>query len=161
MQGKTNVIDALNHLLAAELTSIDQYFLHSQMYKNWGYHRLFERIDHERQDEIGHATRLMERILFLEGMPNVAARTRLRIGTDVPSMLKNDLDTEYEVAKALKDTIALCEREQDYVTREMLVSLLDDTEVDHAHWLEQQLFLLGTVGTHNYLQSQMGSGSPS
>ena len=154
MQGNKLVIDALNLLLAAELTSIDQYFVHSQMYHNWGYHKLYERIDHERQDEIGHTTRLIERILFLNGIPNVAARTALRIGADVPAMLKNDLDTEYEVAAMLKKTIALAETEQDYVTRTMLVQLLDDTEQDHAHWLEQQLGLITAVGLPNYLQLQ-------
>ncbi len=154
MQGKLTVIAALSELLAAELTSVDQYFVHSQMYHNWGYGKLYERIDHERQDEIGHATKLIARILFLEGTPNVAARTPLRVGANVPQMLQFDLDTEYEVAAALKKTIALCETEQDYVTREMLVGLLDDTEQDHAHWLEQQLFLIKQITLENYLQSQ-------
>ncbi|GAA5784976.1 bacterioferritin [Chitiniphilus shinanonensis] len=155
MQGNPQVIAKLNELLAAELTSIDQYFVHSQMYHNWGYQRLYARIDHERGDEIGHATRLIARILFLGGTPNVAARTALRIGADVPAMLKNDLDTEYEVAQALKEAIALAESVQDYVTRRMLLDLLDDTEQDHAHWLEQQLGLLNAVGLENYLQSQV------
>ncbi|MBM3114829.1 bacterioferritin [Jeongeupia naejangsanensis] len=154
MQGNTKVITALNELLAAELTSIDQYFVHSQMYDNWGYTKLFVRIDHERGDEIGHATRLIARILFLGGTPNVAARTALRIGGDVPAMLKNDLITEIEVAEALKKVIALCESVQDYVTRGMLVQLLDDTEQDHAHWLEQQLGLIEALGLPNYLQLQ-------
>ncbi|KAF0814315.1 Bacterioferritin [Andreprevotia sp. IGB-42] len=152
MKGNTLIIDALNLLLAAELTSIDQYFVHSQMYHNWGYHKLFERIDHERGDEIGHATRLIERILFLGGLPNVAARTALRLGSDVPGMLKNDLDTEYEVAALLKKTMALAESVQDYVTRNILLQLLDDTEQDHAHWLEQQLGLINAIGLPNYLQ---------
>ncbi|WP_035053944.1 bacterioferritin [Andreprevotia chitinilytica] len=155
MDGNKKVIDALNGLLAAELTSIDQYFVHSQMYHNWGYSKLFERIDHERGDEIGHATRLIERILFLGGIPNVAARTALRIGADVPKMLKNDLETEYEVATALKKAIALAESVQDYVTRSILLALLDDTEQDHAHWLEQQLGLIEAIGLQNYLQSQV------
>ncbi|XZG71845.1 bacterioferritin [Chitinibacteraceae bacterium HSL-7] len=155
MQGKQSVIDALNKLLTTELTSVDQYFIHSEMYRNWGYHKLYERIHHERDDEIGHATKLIERILFLEGTPNVAARDALRIGADVEAMLKNDLQTEYDVAAALKQTIALCETQQDYVTREMLVGLLDDTEVDHAFWLEQQLRLVKALGLQNYLQSQL------
>lgn len=155
MQGNPQVIAALNQLLAAELSSIDQYFVHSQMYHNWGYHRLYARIDHERGDEIGHATRLIERILFLGGIPNVAARTALRIGADVPAMLQHDLDTEYEVANALKQAITLCESVQDYVTRRTLLQLLDDTEQDHAHWLEQQLGLIQAVGLQNYLQSQV------
>ncbi|MBE9608592.1 bacterioferritin [Chitinilyticum piscinae] len=155
MQGSSKVIEALNGLLAAELTSVDQYFVHSEMYRNWGFEKLYERIHHERDDELGHATRLIERILFLDGTPNVAARTALRIGGDVETMLKNDLQTEYDVAAALKAAIALCETERDYVTREMLTTLLDDTEVDHAHWLEQQLTLIKHVGLPNYLQSQM------
>ncbi|WP_373974840.1 bacterioferritin [Chitinibacter sp. SCUT-21] len=154
MQGSAKVLAGLSDLLAAELTSVDQYFVHSQMYHNWGYGKLFERIDHERQDEIGHATKLIARILFLEGIPNVAARTPLRVGKDVKEMLEFDLQTEYEVAAALKKVIAVCEAEQDYVTREMLVGLLDDTEVDHAHWLEQQLNLIKAMGLQNYLQSQ-------
>ncbi|TJZ73496.1 bacterioferritin [Chitiniphilus eburneus] len=157
MQGNPQVIAKLNELLAAELTSIDQYFVHSQMYHNWGYQRLYQRIDHERDDEIGHATRLIARILFLGGIPNVAARTALRIGADVPAMLKNDLITEYEVANALKQAIALAESVQDFVTRKMLLDLLDDTEQDHAHWLEQQLGILNAVGLENYLQSQTGA----
>jgi bacterioferritin len=154
MKGNTKVIAALSELLAAELTSVDQYFIHSQMYHNWGYDKLFERIDHERQDEIGHATLLIKRILFLDGIPNVAARTALRVGANVPEMLQFDLLTEYEVAAALKKTIALCEKEQDYVTRDMLMVLLEDTEQDHAHWLEQQLFLIKQITLENYLQSQ-------
>ena len=154
MKGSPKVIAALSELLAAELTSVDQYFVHSQMYHNWGYDKLFERIDHERQDEIGHSTLLIKRILFLEGIPNVAARTPLRVGSNVPEMLQFDLLTEYEVAAALKKTIALCEKEQDYVTRDMLMTLLEDTEQDHAHWLEQQLFLIKQITLENYLQSQ-------
>lgn len=154
MQGQANVIKALNTLLATELTSVDQYFVHSQMYENWGYTRLFQRIDHERQDEIGHATKLIERILFLEGTPDVAARSPLRVGADVPQMLENDLQTEYDVADQLRETIALCESERDFVTRDMLLVLLQDTEEDHAHWLEQQLGMIRNMGLENYLQTQ-------
>lgn len=154
MQGSAKVLAGLSELLAAELTSVDQYFIHSQMYHNWGYSKLYERIDHERQDEIGHSTLLIARILFLEGIPNVAARTPLRVGKDVKEMLEFDLQTEYEVAAALKKVIAVCETEQDYVTREMLMTLLEDTEQDHAHWLEQQLNLIKAIGLPNYLQSQ-------
>ncbi|MEN9656961.1 MAG: hypothetical protein RL571_426 [Pseudomonadota bacterium] len=155
MQGKNNVITGLKELLVTELTSVDQYFVHSQMYHNWGYSKLYERIDHERQDEIGHSTLLIARILFLGGIPDVAGRDALRIGADVPAMLHNDLLTEYDVATALKRVIAICEQEQDYVTRNMLIKLLDDTEQDHAHWLEQQLGLIKAIGLPNYLQSQL------
>ncbi|QBC42278.1 bacterioferritin [Iodobacter fluviatilis] len=154
MQGKKNVIAGLKELLVTELSSVDQYFVHSQMYHNWGYSKLYERIDHERQDEIGHSTLLIARILFLGGIPDVAGRDALRIGADVPAMLHNDLLTEYDVATALKRVIAICELEQDYVTRNMLIKLLDDTEQDHAHWLEQQLGLIEAIGLPNYLQSQ-------
>ncbi|MBN26864.1 MAG: bacterioferritin [Alteromonadaceae bacterium] len=155
MQGKTNVISGLNALLAYELAAMDQYFVHSQMYLDWGLNKLNERINHEFDDEKGHATKLIERILFLEGTPNMVDRDGLVIGTDVPSMLESDLRVEYAVGDKLKEVIALAETEQDYVTRDMLMVLLDDTEMDHAHWLEQQLGLIKRVGLSNYLQSQM------
>jgi len=155
MQGKKAIIDKLNALLAFELAAMDQYFIHSQMYQDWGFTKLYERISHEFDDEKGHATKLIERMLFLEGTPNMVDRDGLIIGTDVPSMLESDLRVEYAVAQALKDTISLCEAEQDYVTRDMLLILLDDTEMDHAHWLEQQLGLVKRLGLSNYLQSQM------
>lgn len=155
MKGNQQVIDALNKLLANELTAMDQYFIHSRMYDDWGLSKLFERIDHEFDDEKGHAAKLIERILFLEGTPNLTEREAIRVGTDVPSMLENDLKVEYEVAAMLKDTIKLCEEVGDYNTREMLEVLLDDTEVDHAYWLEKQLGLIKMLGLPNYLQSQM------
>ena len=142
MQGKTNIISGLNALLAYELAAMDQYFVHSQMYLDWGLNKLYERINHEFDDEKGHATKLIERILFLEGTPNMVDRDGLVIGTDVPSMLESDLRVEYAVGDKLKEVIALAETEQDYVTRDMLMVLLDDTEMDHAHWLEQQLGLI-------------------
>lgn len=155
MQGKKVIIDQLNALLAFELAAMDQYFIHSQMYQDWGLNKLYERISHEFDDEKGHATKLIERMLFLEGTPNMVDRDGLMIGSDVPSMLESDLRVEYAVAQALKDTISLCESEQDYVTRDMLLVLLDDTEMDHAYWLEQQLGLIKRLGLSNYLQSQM------
>jgi len=155
MQGKTNVIAGLNSLLGYELAAMDQYFVHSQMYLDWGLNKLYERINHEFDDEKGHATKLIERMLFLGGTPDMVTRTGLEIGKEVPDMLESDLRVEYEVAAKLKDVIALCETEQDYVTRDMLLVLLDDTEMDHAHWLEQQLGLIKRLGLPNYLQSQM------
>jgi bacterioferritin len=155
MQGKSNVISGLNALLAYELAAMDQYFVHSQMYLDWGLNKLYERINHEFDDEKGHATKLIERILFLEGTPNMVDRDGLVIGTDVPSMLESDLRVEYAVGDKLKEVIALAETEQDYVTRDILMVLLDDTEMDHAHWLEQQLGLIKRIGLSNYLQSQM------
>jgi len=155
MQGKQVVIDALNRLLANELTAMDQYFIHSRMYDDWGFKKLFERIDHEFDDEKQHASLLIERILFLEGTPDLTKRDPILVGTDVPSMLENDLKVEYHVDELLKETMALCESEQDYVTRNMLQTLIDDTEMDHAYWLEQQLGLIKRIGLENYLQSQM------
>ncbi|TDF41537.1 bacterioferritin [Alteromonadaceae bacterium M269] len=155
MKGSKTVIDALNKLLANELSAMDQYFIHSRMYQDWGLNKLYERIDHEFDDEKGHAAQLIERILFLEGIPDLTTRDGINVGHDVPSMLQSDLNIEYSVAALLKETIALCEKEQDYVSREMLETLLDDTEVDHAYWLEQQLGLIKRLGLQNYLQSQM------
>ncbi|MFT4994030.1 MAG: bacterioferritin [Paraglaciecola sp.] len=155
MKGKQGLIDGLNALLAYELAAMDQYFIHSQMYLDWGLNKLYERIAHEFEDEKGHATKLIERILFLEGRPDMVKRDGLSIGQDVPAMLQSDLRVEYAVAARLKETIALCEVAQDYVSRDMLIVLLDDTEMDHAYWLEQQLGLISRLGLANYLQSQM------
>ncbi|AWB67408.1 bacterioferritin [Saccharobesus litoralis] len=155
MKGNKQVIDALNTLLANELSAMDQYFIHSRMYEDWGLNKLYERIAHESDDERDHASKLIERILFLEGTPDMTTRDGLLIGNDVPSMLENDLKVEYAVGKLLKDTIALCEKEQDYVSRDLLETLLEETENDHAYWLEQQLRLIKMLGLPNYLQSQM------
>jgi len=155
MKDDAKVIELLNRLLAGELTAIDQYFCHSRMYQNWGLNKLYERIEHERTDEVGHAEVLIKRILFLEGMPNLAARAPLRIGQDVPEMLKNDLDLELSVIAALKGAISACETARDYETRNLLQTMLADTEEDHARWLEQQLWLINKTGLQNYLQSQM------
>ncbi len=155
MQGKPIVIAELNKLLAGELTAIDQYFIHSRMYQDWGYNKLFERISHESDEEKQHAAWIIERILFLEGTPEMTLREPLHVGKTVPDMLKSDLQLEYSVVKNLKAAIKLCEAEQDYQTREMLEKQLDDTEVDHAYWLEKQLRLIDQIGLQNYLQSQI------
>ena len=155
MKGNKKVIDALNGLLAFELAAMDQYFIHSRMYHDWGFNKLFERIDHEFDDEKGHASMLIERILFLEGVPDMVTRDGLGIGQNVPDMLASDLRVELAVDQALKDAMALCEAEKDFVSRNMLQTLIDDTESDHAFWLEQQLRLIKTIGLENYLQSQM------
>ncbi|MCK5895470.1 MAG: bacterioferritin [Cocleimonas sp.] len=155
MKGKQNIIDSLNALLTNELTAADQYFTHSRMLEDFGYNKLFERLGHEMQEELEHADVLIKRILFLEGVPDLSKRSGITIGADVESMFKNDLAVEYQVAKDLKDTIKLCEQEQDYQTRHVLMPLLSDTEEDHMYWLEQQLGLIKRVGLQNYLQSQM------
>jgi len=155
MQGKAIIIAELNKLLAGELTAIDQYFIHSRMYQDWGYNKLFERISHESDEEKQHAAWIIERILFLEGTPEMTLREPLNVGKTVLDMLKSDLQLEYNVVKNLKAAIKLCEVEQDYQTREMLEKQLDDTEVDHAYWLEKQLRLIDQIGLQNYLQSQI------
>lgn len=156
MQGIPSVIERLNKLLTGELTAADQYFIHSRMYQNWGFGKLYERLEHERVEELEHAAKLIQRILFLEGVPDVASRAPLAIGSDVPSMIKNDLAYELQVVAALKEAIAHCEQVQDYDTRRLLGELLDDTENDHTHWLEQQLFLINAMGLANYAQSAAG-----
>ncbi len=153
MKGSQKVIDLLNKLLAGELTAMDQYFIHSRMYEDWGLTRLYNRIAHEMQDETDHADQMIKRILFLEGMPNLAHREPLNVGHTVIEMLQNDLDLEYAVVKNLRDGIALCEQEGDYDTRQLLLKQLEDTELDHTHWLEQQLGLIKKMGLENYLQA--------
>lgn len=155
MKGSQKVIDYLNFLIAGELGARDQYFIHAQMYHEWHYHKLYQRMHHEMEEETDHARALINRVLMLEGVPNMKTAD-ITIGSDVPSMLQADLQLEYVVRQHLKDGIALCEQEQDYVTREILVAQLIDTEEDHAHWLEQQLRLIDMIGLQNYLQSQLG-----
>ena len=156
MKGNETVIKHLNDLLAGELAAIDQYFIHSRMYEDWGYSKLFERLKHEHEEETEHATRLIQRILFLEGTPDLTARKpEIKVGKTVEKMLKNDLKLEYLVVDHLRDVIAVCEAEKDFETREILEQLLDDTEEDHTYWLEQQLGLIDAVGLKNYLQSQI------
>ncbi|GJL72153.1 MAG: bacterioferritin [Nitrosomonas sp.] len=155
MKGNKKIIDTLNQLLAGELTSMDQYFTHSRMYDDWGLSKLYERINHEMDDEKQHADLLIKRILFLQGVPAVGNRSPLKIGKDVREMLKNDLELEYSVITALREAIAACEQEKDYQTREILETMLADTEEDHTYWLEQQLGLIEKIGIENYLQSQM------
>lgn len=156
MQGNPDVIDYLNTLLGGELAARDQYFIHARMYDEMGYGKLYARIFHEMEDETQHASALIERILLLEGTPDMQVAS-ISIGKTVPEMLQADLDIELKTRDALKKGIALCEEKQDFVSREMLVAQLKDTEEDHAHWLEQQLRLIEMVGLQNYLQSQMAS----
>lgn len=155
MKGNSDVIAMLNRLLANELSAMDQYFVHARMYEDWGLTKLYERINHESEDERGHASKLIQRILFLEGSPKIDVRNPLTIGKDTEEMLKNDLNYEYQVAADLRLAIALCEEKSDFQTRDMLTVLLEETEVDHMYWLEQQLGLINKVGLQNYLQSQM------
>jgi len=155
MKGNAKVIEQLQSLLNGELAARDQYFAHSRKYLDWGLHKLYERINHEMEEETEHADRLVQRLLFLEAEPDFSSQDKVRVGKDVPEMLKNDLEVEYEVVHALKKAIEVCEKKQDYDSRDILVKLLDDTEMDHAWWLEQQLRLIKQIGLPNYLQSQM------
>lgn len=155
MKGSDRIINILNELLLGELAARDQYFIHSRMYEDWGLNKLYERLNHEMEEETQHADAMIKRVLFLEGTPTMAPQEAMNIGTDVPSMLKNDLELEYKVSGALKAAIKACEEENDYVTRDMLKAQLQDTEEDHAYWLEQQLGLIDKIGLQNYLQSQM------
>jgi bacterioferritin len=155
MKGHDQVIAYLNELLAGELTAIDQYFVHSRMYENWGYSKLYERIAHEVQDETAHADALIKRILFLEGTPDLSKREPLQVGSHVEAMLKNDLAVELKVVQDLRRVMKFCESVQDYQTREILKVMLEDTEHDHAHWLEQQLGMIEQIGLQNYLQAQI------
>jgi bacterioferritin len=155
MQGKQQIIALLNKQLTLELSSMDQYLAHSKIYEDYGINKLHEKIAHEFEDELGHAKLLAERILFLEGKADTVSRAKVNIGDNVKQMLAYDLEAEHIVADNLRKTIAVCEKEQDYVTRDMLLILLDDTETDHIYWLERHLGLIEKIGLANYIQSQM------
>lgn len=157
MLGKKIVVDHLNKQLTLELTSMDQYLAHSKMYEDWGINKLHAKLAHEYEEELDHAKKIIERILFLEGTPDTASRMTIHVGSNVEEMLKNDLAAEYTVAKSLREIIGICEKEQDYVSRDILTELLDDTEMDHIYWLEQHIGLIDRIGLQNYIQSQMGS----
>ena len=157
MKGDKKIIDILNELLAGELTAVDQYLIHAEMYADMGFQRLADKALHESDHERQHARALIQRILFLEGTPNLAKREALKIGNEVSEMLKADLSVEYKVVGALKKAMAACEKAQDYVSRDMLAVQLEDTEMDHAYYLEKQLRLIEQIGLQNYKQSQIDS----
>ena len=156
MKGNPDVIECLKDLLRGELAARDQYFIHSRRYEDQGLQALFERIGHEMEEETEHADAILRRILFLGGRPDLRP-TEFTPGLSVPEMLQKDLDTEYGVRAALQAAMALCERARDYVSRDLLLVQLRDTEEDHAYWLEKQLGLIEKMGLPNYLQSQTGS----
>ena len=155
MKGNQTILDILNNLLAGELSASDQYLIHGEMYADFGLTHLAEKSLHESEHERQHARALIQRILFLEGLPDLTKRETLTIGSTVQDMLNADLQVEYHVVGELKKAIAACEEVNDYVTREMLTVQLNDTEMDHAYWLEQQVKLIKLVGLENYQQSQM------
>ncbi|TIC85200.1 bacterioferritin [Crenobacter intestini] len=158
MQGDRKVIDYLNKILKNELTAINQYFLHARMCRNWGFARLDEHEYHESIDEMKHADRLIERILFLEGLPNLQDLGKLYIGESPEEIIGCDLRLEREAIVLLREAIAYCETVADYVSRGLLSDILAGEE-EHVDWLETQQGLIGRVGLANWLQSQMGDAA--
>ncbi|MFN3888352.1 MAG: bacterioferritin [Aquabacterium sp.] len=158
MQGDPKVIDFLNAQLKNELTATNQYFLHYRMLKHWGLDKLAKKEYEESIGEMKHADKLMARIFMLDGLPNLQDLGKLLIGEDVPEILQGDLQLETGAQGTIKDGIAYCESVRDYVSRDLLQDILDDTE-EHIDFLETQLDLIGKVGIQNYLQSQMGDAS--
>lgn len=154
MKGDKKVIELLNKVLGNELVAINQYFLHAKMYKDWGLKNLYEHEYHESIDEMKHADALTERVLFLEGLPNLQDLGALRIGENTREMLEADLSLELDAIPDLKEGIQYCEQIADYVTRDLFKNILESEE-EHVDWLETQLGLIDKMGIENYHQSQI------
>lgn len=150
MKGDPKIIKALNEVLMGELTAINQYFLHARMCKDWGYDRIAHKMREESIEEMKHAEKLMDRILFLEGIPNLQKLDKLNIGETVKEMMESDLGLEHKAREVLKEGIKLCFEETDHVTRELFEYILEDEE-EHIDWIETQLSLMKDVGETAYL----------
>jgi bacterioferritin len=155
MKGDPQVIDALNRALTIELTAINQYFCQAKMCQNWGFLKLYHKHYHESMGEMKHAEMLIERILFLEGVPEIARYDVIRVGADVREQFENDLKLELGGVQTYNAAIDLCARLKDNGTRELIEPILTESE-EHVDWLETQLHLIDTVGLQNYLSEQMG-----
>lgn len=155
MQGDKAVIGQLNKVLTLKLTSINQYFLHARMYKNWGLGELNSKSYKKSIKDMKQADDLIERVLFLEGLPNLQHLERLRIGENTPEMLECDMQLQYDLMAVLREAIALSEKQRDYVSRDVLEDILEYEE-EHVDWIEAQQYLIDQSGIQNYLQSQMG-----
>ena len=154
MKGDATVIKLLNEVLTGELTAINQYFLHARMCKDWGYERLGDKIYHESIDEMKHAQILIDRILFLEGIPNVQKLDTINIGENVPEIMQADLDLELKAIPRLRDAIGACFDVKDHTSKEILERILESEE-EHVDWLESQIHCIKEMGKENYLAEQM------
>ncbi len=154
MKGDSEILKILNEILEGELTAINQYFLHSRICADWGYKKLGDYLYHESIEEMKHAQTLIDRILFLEGLPNLQKLGALNIGETVPEQLQADLDLEFVAIPRLKKAIALCVQKSDFATREMLEKILVNEE-EHVDWIESQQKMISDMGLENYLAEQM------